>query len=101
MSAAWIQPEWTAPSGVRALCTLREGGVSAPPFDSLNLGAHVGDEAAAVESTAGRPWLSARGFAEPAPTTGASALGHRAGGGEALEAPNNGPRPESRHGRDL
>ena len=60
MSAAWIQPEWTAPSGVRALCTLREGGVSAPPFDSLNLGAHVGDEAAAVESNRANLLTAAR-----------------------------------------
>jgi YfiH family protein len=28
---------------VRALCTTRAGGISAPPFDSLNLGGHVGD----------------------------------------------------------
>jgi YfiH family protein len=33
---------------VHAAFTLRSGGVSAAPFDSLNLGAHVGDEAAAV-----------------------------------------------------
>jgi YfiH family protein len=41
-------PEWPAPPGVHAAFTLRSGGVSAPPFHSLNLGAHVGDEAAAV-----------------------------------------------------
>jgi YfiH family protein len=41
-------PEWPAPSRVRAAFTLRHGGVSAAPFDSLNVGAHVGDEAAAV-----------------------------------------------------
>jgi polyphenol oxidase len=28
--------------------TLRPGGVSAPPFDTLNLGASVGDDPAAV-----------------------------------------------------
>jgi YfiH family protein len=33
---------------VRAAFTLRGGGVSAPPFDSLNVAAHVGDEAHAV-----------------------------------------------------
>lgn len=43
-----LTPEWPAPPGVRAAFTLRSGGVSAPPFDSLNLGAHVGDEAEAV-----------------------------------------------------
>jgi YfiH family protein len=29
--------------GLRAACTTRTGGVSSPPFDSLNLGLHVGD----------------------------------------------------------
>jgi polyphenol oxidase len=41
-------PDWPAPKAVRAAFTLRSGGVSAPPFDSLNVGAHVGDAAAAV-----------------------------------------------------
>jgi YfiH family protein len=43
-----LTPEWPAPPEVHAAFTLRSGGVSAAPFDSLNLGAHVGDEAAAV-----------------------------------------------------
>ena len=43
-----LMPEWRAPPKVHAAFTLRSGGVSAAPFDSLNLGAHVGDEAAAV-----------------------------------------------------
>lgn len=38
---------WEAP-GVRAVCTSREGGVSPAPFDSLNVGAHVGDDPARV-----------------------------------------------------
>lgn len=33
---------------VRALCTTRNGGYSAPPYNSLNLGSHVGDKAADV-----------------------------------------------------
>jgi hypothetical protein len=41
-------PEWPAPARVRAAFTLRGGGVSGPPFDSLNVAAHVGDELAAV-----------------------------------------------------
>ena len=45
---AWIQPDWPAPAEVRALSTRRSGGVSAAPFASLNLGAHVGDSAEAV-----------------------------------------------------
>lgn len=40
----WIVPGWPAPARVRAVCTTREGGVSAAPFDSLNLGDHVGDD---------------------------------------------------------
>jgi polyphenol oxidase len=37
-----LVPEWHAP-GVRALSTTRQGGVSPPPWESLNLGAQVGD----------------------------------------------------------
>jgi len=44
----WLVPAWPAPARVHALCTKRLGGVSLAPFDSLNLGAHVGDAAAAV-----------------------------------------------------
>ncbi|CAN1512386.1 yfiH Multicopper polyphenol oxidase (laccase) [Burkholderiaceae bacterium] len=36
------------PAGVRAVFTTRTGGVSAAPFDSFNLGDHVGDDPAAV-----------------------------------------------------
>ena len=40
---------WSAwPASVGVLITTREGGVSAAPFDSLNLGAHVGDASEAV-----------------------------------------------------
>jgi len=43
-----LAPDWPAPQNVRAAFTLRTGGVSAPPFDSLNVGAHVGDTTVAV-----------------------------------------------------
>ncbi len=43
-----IEPEWDAPPAVHAAFTLRTGGVSAPPFDSFNCAAHVGDEPQAV-----------------------------------------------------
>jgi len=39
-------PGW--PASVLALTTTREGGFSAPPYDSFNLGLHVGDEPGAV-----------------------------------------------------
>ena len=45
---AYIQADWPAPPGVRAVATLRRGGVSHPPSDSFNLGDHVGDDPAAV-----------------------------------------------------
>ena len=44
----WLIPQWPAPAGVRAVFTTRQGGVSLPPYDTLNLGDHVGDSAAAV-----------------------------------------------------
>ena len=43
-----IRADWPAPPGVIAGTTTRTGGVSARPFASLNLGAHVGDDPAAV-----------------------------------------------------
>jgi YfiH family protein len=39
-----MTPEWSAAAGVHAHCSERAGGVSAPPYDSLNLGDHVGDD---------------------------------------------------------
>lgn len=48
MHADWITPRWPAPASVRAVCTTRQGGRSAAPYDSLNLGDHVGDDALAV-----------------------------------------------------
>ena len=62
---AWIQPDWPAPSEVRALSSQRRGGVSAAPFDSLNLGAHVGDSAEAVGENRRRLRSAARLPAEP------------------------------------
>lgn len=44
----FIVPDWPAPPGIKAAFTLRTGGVSTPPFDSLNVGTHVGDDPEAV-----------------------------------------------------
>jgi YfiH family protein len=48
----WFEPDWPAPQGVRALSSLRgapaTGGASQAPYAWLNLGAHVGDDPAAV-----------------------------------------------------
>ena len=46
----WLIPDWPAPDRVRALCSTRAGGRSRPPYDSLNLGAHVGDDPQAVQA---------------------------------------------------
>ena len=43
-----ITPAWTAPNTVSALSTIRQGGVSVAPFDSFNVGLHVGDDEQAV-----------------------------------------------------
>ncbi len=48
MNPAWLIPDWPAPPGVRAVCTTRHGGLSAAPWDSMNLGDHVGDELSSV-----------------------------------------------------
>jgi polyphenol oxidase len=48
MPAGWIMPQWPAPPNVRAICTTRAGGASQPPYDTLNLGDHVGDAPEAV-----------------------------------------------------
>lgn len=50
----WIDPGWSAPVNIYAATTLRDGGVSAEPFTSFNLGDHVGDEAAAVVANRAR-----------------------------------------------
>jgi polyphenol oxidase len=48
MRSDWITPEWPVDARIGALMTTRAGGVSAAPFDSLNLGRSAGDERAAV-----------------------------------------------------
>ena len=45
-----ILPDWPAPANVHACCTTRVGGRSQAPYDSLNLGDHVGDAAQDVVS---------------------------------------------------
>jgi polyphenol oxidase len=51
----WLQ--WDAGPAVAAF-PAREGGVSAPPFDSLNLGLSVGDDDAAVLENRRRLWAA-------------------------------------------
>jgi len=44
----FLCPPWSGRFGVEVYSTTRLGGVSLPPFDSLNLGLHVDDVAASV-----------------------------------------------------
>ena len=44
----FLTPDWPAPRSVRALSSLRGGGVSQVPYESLNLGQRVGDRPADV-----------------------------------------------------
>jgi YfiH family protein len=43
-----LVPDWPAPANVKALQTTRHGGISVAPYDTLNLGMHVGDVPRAV-----------------------------------------------------
>ncbi|SBS26714.1 Laccase domain protein YfiH [Marinomonas spartinae] len=43
-NGSFLLPSWPAPKQVKAFVSTRIGGVSGMPFDSLNLGAHVGDD---------------------------------------------------------
>jgi YfiH family protein len=62
MSAhGWIEPEWPAPRGVRALITTRAGGVSRGAYAGFNLGLRSGDAIEAVVRNRAtlRQWLPA------------------------------------------
>lgn len=60
-----VIPTWPAPPSVRAVISTRVGGVSRPPFDSLNLGEHVGDDPAAVSENRWRLQVAAQLPATP------------------------------------
>jgi hypothetical protein len=66
VSLSWLEPEWPAPAGVRALSTFRGGGVSPAPYVSCNLGDHVGDSPEAVAENRRRLKAAAGLPAEPA-----------------------------------
>ncbi|MDR2015072.1 MAG: peptidoglycan editing factor PgeF [Azoarcus sp.] len=50
----FLVPDWPAPPSVRSLVTTRRGGVSKPPYDTFNLGLHVGDDPVAVAANRAR-----------------------------------------------
>ena len=45
---ASLEPDWPAPVNIKVLFSDRRGGCSHAPYASLNLGSHVGDDAALV-----------------------------------------------------
>jgi YfiH family protein len=55
-----LKPCWTSPPGVDAAMSLRGGGVSVAPFDSLNLSKGVGDDDRVVDENR-RRWQQALG----------------------------------------
>lgn len=46
----FIIPSWPAPQNVKTFCTTRCGGFSHGPYNSLNVGAHVGDDETLVSA---------------------------------------------------
>jgi hypothetical protein len=61
-----IEANWPASPNVVAGCTTRDGGVSKGSYESLNLGAHVGDDIDAVRENRARLVENALLPAEPA-----------------------------------
>lgn len=48
-SKKYLAPNWSVPENVSAFSTTRVGGGGAAPYDSFNLGLHVGDNAVVVQ----------------------------------------------------
>jgi YfiH family protein len=85
-----MEPDWPAPPAVCAAFTLRTGGVSVGPYESLNLGAGIGDSPEAVEENRRRVRERLRLPAEPVwleQVHGVQVveLGTAAGGGTGVE----------------
>lgn len=45
IESTFIRPQWPAPKNISAFSTLRQGGISPAPYDSLNLGINTYDSA--------------------------------------------------------
>lgn len=65
-AAAFLPVDWPVMPRVRAAMTLRSGGVGAAPYDSLNVGTHVGDDPAAVAENRSRIRAALQLPSEPA-----------------------------------
>ncbi len=48
-----LHADWNVPNPIRALTTTRVGGISKPPFDTMNLALHVNDAPADVQKNRG------------------------------------------------
>ena len=88
MISRYLQPDWPAPPGVRALMTLRDGGVSEAPYGSLNLGLHVGDQPELVRENRER---LIKAFDLPSPPQWL----HQVHGSRAIEAGATDDSPEA------
>lgn len=65
MAELFFEANWPAPENIRAITSTRNGGKSPPPFDSLNLGDHVGDNLESVAANRQRLVEAALMPAEP------------------------------------
>jgi hypothetical protein len=65
MTEMFIYPDWPAPESIQAVSTSRHGGLSQSPYNTLNLGDHVGDDIDTV--TKNRERLAATGRLPNAP----------------------------------
>ncbi len=93
----WITPDWPAPENVACISTSRRGGFSQGKYSSLNLAAHVGDNAGHVKRNRdlltdelqlpGEPaWLDQRHGKEIIRLTAATGSGIQADAAYATEA---------------
>lgn len=83
----WLQPDWPAPSNVKAASSTRLGGVSTGVFASLNLGRSTGDADAAVTENR-RRLFAALGAPEPGWL-------HQVHGADVVRAPLTTPEPDA------
>lgn len=46
---SFFKPDWPAPPNISSYCSMRAGGVSRAPYESMNIGSHVGDARKCVD----------------------------------------------------
>jgi YfiH family protein len=95
MTLPLLEPRWEAPAGVRAAFSLRSGGASTAPWNTLNLGVHVGDDPAAVAENRRRLVHALRLPAEPVWLEQVHGTDVLAVDDRALPAPGTRPRADA------